>query len=74
MNLTALTGYKIDLSSRFEKLSESVWNGCNFTSYRIDKVVEKTTTAEIAVETYSTLFSLDQNSGILNMTRFDFAY
>ena len=71
MNATALTGYSVDLSDRFEKLSDSDWLGCYFSGYKIDKVLQKVTQAEIS---FSTLFDLNYDTGVLNVTSFDSAY
>jgi hypothetical protein len=68
---TALTGYSVDLSGRFQKLSNYDTLGCNFTSYRIDKVVEKATLTEIS---HTSLYNLDPTTGILKITNFDSAY
>lgn len=69
-----ISNFSVDFSSRFSKVSENDWWGCDFTEYKIDYVMQKYTTNNISSSVYNSLFSLDASTGVFTMSEFNKTY
>ena len=69
-----ISNFTVDFSSRFSKLSDNDWWGCDFSGYKIDYVMQKYPSTNISSSEYSSLFSMNTATGEFTMSEFNRTY